>query len=237
MAGPRFSTEIVRPDSRSGPWSDRGMVSASRKFHSSLSFDNSPRRVMGRQDGWVGGLAPESSPHRTIGPLPPDSRRRQPAASSGAMAGPYSASMVASMRASRSVPASNRSSQAIGRLAQLLAELKSALTPIPSLTTSSYAYKAPRILWMLHRDRFGSQGSDQRPVGVAERGVRWRRSSQAEAAHQPNMKSDLTTAIALAKPPLRGRLATLISTRFVETRIRPKTRRRQRKDAKTVSGL
>jgi glutamate formiminotransferase/formiminotetrahydrofolate cyclodeaminase len=137
------------------------------------------------------------------------------AAASGAMAAGL-ASMVASMSRGKKAYLQYESqlSEAIARLSQLREELKAAIdADAESYNVVMKAYKATK-----ESDRNAINGdaaiasalkqATSVPLGVAEKVV-----EVAEIANNlkpitnPNMKSDLTTAIALAKAALEGALA------------------------------
>ena len=137
------------------------------------------------------------------------------AAASGAMAAGL-ASMVASMSRGKKayLQYENQLSEALARLSQLRKELKSAIdADAESYNVVMKAYKAAKSSGGGASSGDASISSALRqatgvPLGVAEKVV-----EVAEIAAKlrpitcPNMKSDLTTAIALAKAALEGALA------------------------------
>src|ERR1700716_3268028 len=137
------------------------------------------------------------------------------AAASGAMAAGL-ASMVASMSRGKKAYLQYESqlSEAIARLSQLREELKAAIdADAESYNVVMKAYKAAKESDRNANDAAAAIASALKqatsvPLGVAEKVV-----EVAEIANNlkpitnPNMKSDLTTAIALAKAALEGALA------------------------------
>jgi glutamate formiminotransferase/formiminotetrahydrofolate cyclodeaminase len=137
------------------------------------------------------------------------------AAASGAMAAGL-ASMVASMSRGKKAYLQHESqlSEAIARLAQLREELKSAIdADAESYNVVMKAYKSAK-----ESDRNANDGdagiasalkqATSVPLGVAEKVVEVAKiAAKLKPITNPNMKSDLTTAIALAKAALEGALA------------------------------
>jgi glutamate formiminotransferase/formiminotetrahydrofolate cyclodeaminase len=136
------------------------------------------------------------------------------AAASGAMAAGL-ASMVASMSRGKKAYLQHESqlSEALARLGQLREELKSAIdADAESYNVVMMAYKAAK-------SGGGASGGDASissalrqatsvPLGVAEKVVEVAEiAAKLRPITNPNMKSDLTTAIALAKAALEGALA------------------------------
>ncbi len=133
------------------------------------------------------------------------------AAASGAMAAGL-AGMVASMSRGKKAYLQHEKqlSEAIARLSQLREELKSAIdADAESYNVVMKAYKAAKE--SSDGDAAISAALKQAtsvPLGVAERVVEVAKiASTLKPITNPNMKSDLTTAIALAKAALEGALA------------------------------
>jgi glutamate formiminotransferase len=133
------------------------------------------------------------------------------AAASGAMAAGL-ATMVASMSRGKKayVQYESQLSEAIARLGKLREELKSAIdADAESYNTVMKAYKSAK------ESGDGDAGISDAlkqatsvPMGVAERAVEvWQIASNLKPITNPNMKSDLTTSIALAKAAREGALA------------------------------
>jgi glutamate formiminotransferase/formiminotetrahydrofolate cyclodeaminase len=137
------------------------------------------------------------------------------AAASGAMAAGLS-SMVASMSRGKKayLQFETQLSEAIARLAQLREELKSAIdADAEAYNVVMKAYKSAK-----ESDRNANDGdaaiasalkqATSVPLGVAEKAVEVSKiSANLKPITNPNMKSDLKTAIALAKAALEGALA------------------------------
>jgi len=137
------------------------------------------------------------------------------AAATGAMAAGLAA-MVASMSRGKKayMHHENQLSEALARLSQLREELKSAIdADAESYNLVIKAYKAAK-----ESDRQSNDGdaaisaalkqATSVPLGVAERVVEVGRiAADLKPITSPNMQSDLTTAIALAKAALEGALA------------------------------
>ncbi len=133
------------------------------------------------------------------------------AAASGAMAAGL-ASMVASMSRGKKayVQYESQLSEAIARLSQLREELKSAIdADAKSYNVVMKAYKSAKE--SSDGDAAISSALKQAtsvPLGVAEKVVEVAQiAAKLKPITNPNMKSDLTTAIALAKAALEGALA------------------------------
>ena len=137
------------------------------------------------------------------------------AAATGAMAAGLAA-MVASMSRGKKayLQHENQLSAALARLSQLREELKSAIdADAESYNLVIKAYKAAK-----ESDRQSNDGdaaisaalkqATSVPLGVAERVVEVGRiAADLKPITSPNMQSDLTTAVALAKAALEGALA------------------------------
>jgi glutamate formiminotransferase / formiminotetrahydrofolate cyclodeaminase len=136
------------------------------------------------------------------------------AAASGAMAAAL-ASMVASMSRGKKpyVQYESQLSQAIARLSQLREELKSAIdADADSYNVVMKAYKLAKSSEGNASDGGGIGSALKQatsvPLGVAEKVVEVAEiAKDLKPVTNPNMKSDLTTAIALAKAALEGALA------------------------------
>jgi glutamate formiminotransferase / formiminotetrahydrofolate cyclodeaminase len=184
-------------------------------FDSSLILENRLTAVMGGKMA-VGGLRAGVEPFiEQLAAPTATPGGGSAAAASGAMAAGL-ASMVASMSRGKKayVQYETQLSEAIARLGQLREELKSAIdADAESYNLVMKAYKSAK-----ESGGNGNEGdapiaaalkqATSVPLGVAE--------NVAEVAHiaaklepitNPNMKSDLTTAIALAKAALEGALA------------------------------
>ena len=136
------------------------------------------------------------------------------AAASGAMAAAL-ASMVASMSRGKKayVQYESQLSEAIARLSQLREELKSAIdADAESYNVVMKAYKLAKSSEGNASDGGGIGSALKQatsvPLGVAEKVVEVAKiAKDLKPITNPNMKSDLTTAIALAKAALEGALA------------------------------
>jgi formiminotetrahydrofolate cyclodeaminase len=133
------------------------------------------------------------------------------AAASGAMAAAL-ATMVASMSRGKKAYLQHvtQLSDAIARLGVLREELKSAIDDdAESYNTVMKAYKSAKESG--NGDAAISEALKQAtsvPMGVADRAVEvWQIASALKPITNPNMKSDLTTSIALAKAAREGALA------------------------------
>jgi glutamate formiminotransferase/formiminotetrahydrofolate cyclodeaminase len=143
------------------------------------------------------------------------------AAATGAMAAGL-ASMVASMSRGKKAYLQYESqlSEAIARLSHLREELKSAIdADAESYNVVMKAYKAAKASEGNAKESDAETDSEKKigsalkqatsvPLGVAERAVEVARiAARLQPITNPNMKSDLITAIALAKAALEGALA------------------------------
>jgi glutamate formiminotransferase/formiminotetrahydrofolate cyclodeaminase len=133
------------------------------------------------------------------------------AAASGAMAAGL-AGMVASMSRGKKAYLQYESqlSEAIARLAQLREELKSAIdADAESYNVVMKAYKSAKETSDGGRGISAAlQQATSIPLGVAERAVEVAQiATRLTSITNPNMKSDLITAIALAKAALEGAMA------------------------------
>ena len=137
------------------------------------------------------------------------------AAATGSMAAAL-ASMVASMSRGKKAYLQYESqlSEAIGRLGELREELKSAIdADAESYNVVMKAYKSAKESGATNNDGAAAIGSALKqatsvPLAVAEKvfevaGI----ATKLEPITSPNMKSDLTSAVALAKAALEGALA------------------------------
>ncbi len=126
------------------------------------------------------------------------------------------ASMVASMSRGKKAYLQYESqlSEAIGRLGELREELKSAIdADAESYNVVMKAYKSAKESGATNNDGAAAIGSALKqatsvPLAVAEKvfevaGI----ATKLEPITSPNMKSDLTSAVALAKAALEGALA------------------------------
>jgi len=132
------------------------------------------------------------------------------AAASGAMAAGL-ASMVASMSRGKKAYLQHESqlSEAIARLGQLREELKSAIdADAESYNVVMKAYKSAKSSDGDAAISSALKQATSIPLGVAEKVVEVAKiATKLKPITNPNMKSDLTTAIALAKAALEGALA------------------------------
>jgi glutamate formiminotransferase / formiminotetrahydrofolate cyclodeaminase len=180
-------------------------------FDSSLILENRLTAVMGGKMA-VGGLRAGIEPfiEQLAAPLATPGGGCA-AAASGAMAAGL-ASMVASMSRGKKAYLQYESelSEAIARLGQLREELKAAIdADAESYNLVMKAYKSAR------ESSDGDSGivsslkqATSVPLGVAERVVEVAHiATKLKPITNPNMKSDLTTAIALARAALEGALA------------------------------
>ena len=180
-------------------------------FDSSLILENRLTAVMGGKMA-VGGLRAGVEPFiEQLAAPTATPGGGSAAAASGAMAAAL-ASMVASMSRGKKayVQYENQLSEAIARLSQLREELKSAIdADAESYNVVMKAYKSAKS----SSDGNAGIGSALKqatsvPLGVAEKVVEVAEiATKLKAITNPNMKSDLTTAIALAKAALEGALA------------------------------
>ena len=184
-------------------------------FDSSLILENRVMAVMGGKTA-VGGLRAGIEPFiEQLAAPTATPGGGSAAAASGAMAAGL-ASMVASMSRGKKayLQYETQLSEAIARLAQLREELKSAIdADAESYNVVMKAYKSAK-----ESDRSENDGdvvinsalkqATRVPLGVAERVVEVAKiANQLKPITNPNMKSDLATAIALAKAALEGALA------------------------------
>ncbi len=184
-------------------------------FDSSLILENRLMAVMGGKTA-VGGLRAGIEPFiEQLAAPTATPGGGSAAAASGAMAAGL-ASMVASMSRGKKayLQYETQLSEAIARLAQLREELKSAIdADAESYNVVMKAYKSAK-----ESDRSENDGdvvinsalkqATRVPLGVAERVVEVAKiANQLKPITNPNMKSDLATAIALAKAALEGALA------------------------------
>ena len=184
-------------------------------FDSSLILENRLTAVMGGKMA-VGGLRAGVEPFiEQLAAPTATPGGGSAAAASGAMAAGL-ASMVASMSRGKKayLQYENQLSEALARLSQLREELKSAIdADAESYNVVMKAYKAAKS------SGGGASGGDASissalrqatgvPLGVAEKVVEVAEiAAKLRPITNPNMKSDLTTAIALAKAALEGALA------------------------------
>jgi len=186
-------------------------------FDSSLILENRLTAVMGGKMA-VGGLRAGVEPFiEQLAAPTATPGGGSAAAASGAMAAGL-ASMVASMSRGKKAYLQYESqlSEAIARLSQLREELKSAIdADAESYNVVIKAYKSAK-----QSDGNPNANDDDAainsalkqatsvPLGVAEKAVEVAEiATRLKGITNPNMKSDLTTAIALAKAALEGALA------------------------------
>ena len=180
-------------------------------FDSSLILENRLTAVMGGKMA-IGGLRAGVEPFiEQLAAPTATPGGGSAAAASGAMAAGL-ASMVASMSRGKKayVQYESQLSEAIARLAQLREELKSAIdADAESYNVVIKAYKSAKE--SANGDTALSSALKQAtsvPLGVAEKVVEVAGiATKLKPITNPNMKSDLTTAIALAKAALEGALA------------------------------
>ncbi len=180
-------------------------------FDSSLILENRLTAVMGGKMA-VGGLRAGVEPFiEQLAAPTATPGGGSAAAASGAMAAGL-ASMVASMSRGKKayVQYESQLSEAIARLSQLREELKSAIdADAESYNSVMKAYKAAKE----SSDGDAAIGAALKqatsvPLGVAEKVAEVAKiATKLKPITNPNMKSDLTTAIALAKAALEGALA------------------------------
>jgi glutamate formiminotransferase/formiminotetrahydrofolate cyclodeaminase len=137
------------------------------------------------------------------------------------------AGMVASMSRGKKAYLQYESqlSEALGRLNQLREELKSAIdADAESYNFVMKAYKAAKESPDSGRGISAAlQQATSIPLGVAERAVEVAQIASGLASiTNPNMKSDLTTAIALAKAALEGAMANVEINRFLRAHLKTK---------------
>jgi glutamate formiminotransferase len=133
------------------------------------------------------------------------------AAAAGAMAAGL-AGMVASMSRGKKayLAYENQLSEAIGKLAALREELKAGIdADAASYNSVMKAYKAAKEATDGgHAINAALREATLMPLGVAERSVKLAEiANELKSISNPNMKSDLVTAIALARAALEGALA------------------------------
>jgi glutamate formiminotransferase/formiminotetrahydrofolate cyclodeaminase len=189
-------------------------------FDSSLILENRLTAVMGGTMA-IGGLRAGVEPFiEQLAAPTATPGGGSAAAASGAMAAGL-ASMVASMSRGKKAYQQYESqlSEAIARLSQLREELKSAIdADAESYNVVMKAYKAARSPKGSESDGNANAGdaaissalkqATSVPLGVAEKVVEVAKiAATLQPITSPNMKSDLTTAIALAKAALEGALA------------------------------
>src|SRR5271156_465325 len=180
-------------------------------FDSSLILENRLTAVMGGKMA-VGGLRAGVEPFiEQLAAPTATPGGGSAAAASGAMAAGL-ASMVASMSRGKKayLPYEAQLSEAIARLAQLREELKAAIdADAESYNVVMKAYKAAKE--SSDGDAAISAALKQAtsvPLGVAEKVVEVAEiATRLKPITNPNMKSDLTTAVALARAALEGALA------------------------------
>jgi glutamate formiminotransferase / formiminotetrahydrofolate cyclodeaminase len=180
-------------------------------FDSSLILENRLTAVMGGKMA-VGGLRAGVEPFiEQLAAPTATPGGGSAAAASGAMAAAL-AGMVASMSRAKKAYLQYESqlSEAIARLSQIREELKSAIdADAESYNLVMKAYKAAKE----SADGDAAIGAALKqatsvPLGVAEKVVEVAKiATTLKPISNPNMKSDLTTAIALAKAALEGALA------------------------------
>ena len=179
-------------------------------FDSSLILENRLTAVMGGKMA-VGGLRAGVEPFiEQLAAPTATPGGGSAAAASGAMAAGL-AGMVASMSRGKKayLQYETQLSEAIARLSQLREELKSAIdADAESYNLVMKAYKSAKE--SADGDAIGSalKQATSVPLGVAERVVEVAKiAGTLKPITNPNMKSDLATAIALAKAALEGALA------------------------------
>jgi glutamate formiminotransferase/formiminotetrahydrofolate cyclodeaminase len=180
-------------------------------FDSSLILENRLTAVMGGKMA-VGGLRAGVEPFiEQLAAPTATPGGGSAAAASGAMAAGL-ATMVASMSRGKKAYLQHETtlSEAIARLAQLREELMAAIdADAESYNVVMKAYKSAKT----SADGSGAisdalKQATSVPMGVAERAVEVAKiAANLKPITNPNMKSDLTTAIALAKAALEGALA------------------------------
>ena len=184
-------------------------------FDSSLILENRLTAVMGGKMV-VGGLRAGVEPFiEQLAAPTATPGGGSAAAATGAMAAGL-ATMVASMSRGKKAYLQHESqlSEAIARLSQIREELKAAIdADAESYNLVMKAYKSAKSPDSDASDGDAAIGTALKqatsvPLGVAERVVEVAKiAAKLKAITNPNMKSDLTTAIALAKAALEGALA------------------------------
>ncbi|HJU09476.1 MAG TPA: glutamate formimidoyltransferase, partial [Candidatus Binataceae bacterium] len=180
-------------------------------FNSSLILENRVAAVMGGKVA-VGGIRAGVEPfiEQLAAPVATPGGGSAAAASAAMAAG--LAAMVATMSRSKKVYAQyeRELSEAISRLAQLREHLKSAID------TDAEAFKAVMAAYKKAKEADGDEAlidaalkqATNVPLGVAERaGEVLRVAESLRPITSPNMKSDLVTAVALAKAAIEGAIA------------------------------
>ena len=180
-------------------------------FDSSLILENRLAAIMGGKMA-VGGIRAGVEPFiEQLAAPTATPGGGSAAAASGAMAAGL-ASMVASMSRGKKAYAKHEQelSEAISRLSQLREELKS------SIDADAESYNSVMAAYKKARESAAADGmidaalkqATNVPLGVAERSREILRIAEAlPAITNPNMKSDLTTAAALARAAIAGALA------------------------------
>jgi glutamate formiminotransferase/formiminotetrahydrofolate cyclodeaminase len=179
-------------------------------FDSSLILENRLAAIMGGKMA-VGGLRAGVEPFiEQLAAPTPTPGGGSAAAASGAMAAGL-ANMVASMSRGKKayLQYETQLSEAIARLSQLREELKSAIdADAESYNSVMKAYKSAKESSDGDAISAALKQATSVPLGVAERVVQVAQIvSSLKPITNPNMKSDLVTAIALAKAALEGALA------------------------------
>src|ERR1700689_1029502 len=179
-------------------------------FDSSLILENRLTAVMGGKTA-VGGLRAGVEPFiEQLAAPTATPGGGSAAAAAGAMAAGL-ATMVASMSRGKKAYVQHESqlSAAIGRLETLREELKAAVdADAESYNSVMQAYKAAKTLGAQEGEALieaGLKYATKVPLGVAEKAQEVARiTASLEGITNPNMKSDLTTAQALAKAAIGG---------------------------------
>jgi len=179
-------------------------------FDSSLILENRLAAVMGGKAA-VGGLRAGVEPFiEQLAAPTATPGGGSAAAASGAMAAGLAA-MVASMSRGKKAYAQYESqlSAAISRLGQLREDLKAAIdADAESYNLVMKAYKSAKESSDGAAIRTALKQATSVPMGVAEKVVEVAKiAADMKPISNPNMRSDLTTAIALAKAALEGALA------------------------------
>ena len=205
------SSEIVGTDSEESVGVGGGVVFAGGEFRFVADSGESTGCGDGRQDGGWRTARRGRAVRGATGGADGDARRRQRGRSGGAMAAGL-AHMVASMSRGKKAYLQYESelSEAIARLSQLREELKAAIdADAESYNAVMKAYKQAKEVG--DGDAIIDAALKQAtsvPLGVAERAREVGDcGSKLEPITNPNMKSDLTTASALARAAIEGALA------------------------------
>jgi glutamate formiminotransferase/formiminotetrahydrofolate cyclodeaminase len=184
-------------------------------FDSSLILENRLAAVMGGKIA-VGGLRAGVEPFIEQLAAPTATPGGGSAAAATAAMAAALASMVASMSRGKKayLQYETQLSEAIARLSQLREELKSAIdADAESYNVVMKAYKSAKESGATDNDGETALGSALKqatsvPLGVAEKVVEVAQiATKLKPITNPNMKSDLTTAIALARAALEGALS------------------------------